>query len=76
LPLFLETPGEEEHYREILRALRELGADFAGLSGSGSGCFGIFTGGGRAKEAETALGRTWDFVKTAPFRSARGIFKG
>jgi 4-diphosphocytidyl-2-C-methyl-D-erythritol kinase len=58
LPLFLETPGEGEYYREILRSLKELGADFAGLSGSGSGCFGIFTDEGTARKAEEVLSRS------------------
>jgi 4-diphosphocytidyl-2-C-methyl-D-erythritol kinase len=63
LPLFLETPGEGGYYQEILRSLKGLGADFAGLSGSGSGCYGIITDEGRAERAETELGNSRTFVQ-------------
>jgi 4-diphosphocytidyl-2-C-methyl-D-erythritol kinase len=43
-------------YRTILERLREEGADFCGLAGSGSTCFGIFAGGGGvAEKAAEAL---------------------
>jgi 4-diphosphocytidyl-2-C-methyl-D-erythritol kinase len=48
-----DTPARS--YRAILERLREQGADFCGLTGSGSTCFGIFTGEGTAKRAAEAL---------------------
>jgi 4-diphosphocytidyl-2-C-methyl-D-erythritol kinase len=50
-------------YREILGRLRDLGADFAGLSGAGSTCFGVFTDREKAEKAEKNLLKTWNFVK-------------
>jgi len=44
LPVFLANGGFSANYQHIISHLRELGADFAGLSGSGSTCFGVFTG--------------------------------
>jgi 4-diphosphocytidyl-2-C-methyl-D-erythritol kinase len=42
-------------YASIPQALKALGADFSGLTGSGSACFGIFTGPDRAEEAVKSL---------------------
>jgi 4-diphosphocytidyl-2-C-methyl-D-erythritol kinase len=42
-------------YRTILERLRSQGADFYGLTGSGSTCFGIFAEGGAAKKAAESL---------------------
>jgi 4-diphosphocytidyl-2-C-methyl-D-erythritol kinase len=42
-------------YRTILERLRDQGADFCGLTGSGSTCFGIFAGGGATEKAAEAL---------------------
>ena len=54
-------------YRTILELLRSQGADFCGLTGSGSTCFGVFTKGGAAeKAAEAAL--------TAAFAPEHRIF--
>jgi 4-diphosphocytidyl-2-C-methyl-D-erythritol kinase len=49
-------PAERDAYRAILGGLEEAGADFCGLTGSGSACFGIFTegGGGPVGPAEKA----------------------
>ncbi|MDR2758948.1 MAG: 4-(cytidine 5'-diphospho)-2-C-methyl-D-erythritol kinase [Spirochaetaceae bacterium] len=65
LPLFLERgPGEKaEAYRSIILSLKALGAEFTGLSGSGSTCFGIFTNGGAADRAVQVLGGEWNFVR-------------
>jgi 4-diphosphocytidyl-2-C-methyl-D-erythritol kinase len=41
-----------ESYRDILMNLRAFGADFSGLSGAGSTCFGIFS---QKKKAEQAV---------------------
>jgi 4-diphosphocytidyl-2-C-methyl-D-erythritol kinase len=53
-------------YRTILEFLRRGGADFCGLTGSGSTCFGIFTEEGAAKEAAKA-------TRAMTFASKRGL---
>jgi 4-diphosphocytidyl-2-C-methyl-D-erythritol kinase len=79
LSLFLEKgpPERAEAYRSIIVSLNALGADFAGLSGSGSTCFGIFTDGGAADRAVQALLKRWNFVKaTIPLaRSANAVLQ-
>jgi 4-diphosphocytidyl-2-C-methyl-D-erythritol kinase len=54
---FLEVfvAGKEKFYSTMPQTLRALGADFAGLTGSGSACFGIFTGESIAEEAVKSL---------------------
>jgi len=42
-------------YQRIIDELRELGADFAGLSGSGATCFGVFPGRNQAEIARKVL---------------------
>jgi 4-diphosphocytidyl-2-C-methyl-D-erythritol kinase len=54
-------------YRKILADLKRLGADFAGLSGSGSTCFGIFTDGAMAAGAAETLSNGWSFVQLTFF---------
>jgi 4-diphosphocytidyl-2-C-methyl-D-erythritol kinase len=49
-------------YQEIVSALRELGADFSGLSGSGSTCFGVFSSQSKARTARELLLKRWNFV--------------
>jgi len=49
-------------YQCIIAALRELGAEFAGLSGSGSTCFGVFSRQDQAESAREALLKRWPFV--------------
>jgi 4-diphosphocytidyl-2-C-methyl-D-erythritol kinase len=67
LPVFLKAGLP---YGAVLSRLRELGADFAGLSGSGSTCFGVFTDGGIAKKAGSFLMKQWKAVKlTFPLRA-------
>jgi 4-diphosphocytidyl-2-C-methyl-D-erythritol kinase len=52
LELFLgEQDPRAAAYRTILERLRSGGADFCGLTGSGSTCFGIFVEGGSAEQA-------------------------
>ena len=46
---FLDVLPQSDVYNEILQDLRDSGALFAGLSGSGSCCFGVY------KDSETAL---------------------
>jgi 4-diphosphocytidyl-2-C-methyl-D-erythritol kinase len=66
LPVFLSA-GEEkaaEAYGSILGDLARWGADFSGLSGSGSTCFGIFSDGGMAEQAAKVVAhqRNWVVV--------------
>ena len=49
-------------YQHIISGLREQGADFAGLSGSGSTCFGVFSGPEKAELARETLSLRWPFV--------------
>jgi 4-diphosphocytidyl-2-C-methyl-D-erythritol kinase len=66
LEVFQEEPredGDGKAYGAILAALRKAGADFSGLSGSGSTCFGIFMNGGKAKKTKRELSKTWNFVQ-------------
>jgi 4-diphosphocytidyl-2-C-methyl-D-erythritol kinase len=56
LEVFLErNDAPARAYRTLLEILRSQGADFYGLTGSGSTCFGIFTEGGAAENAAAAL---------------------
>lgn len=48
--------------QHIISSLKELGADFAGLSGSGSTCFGVFPGQEQAESARKNLLLYWPFV--------------
>lgn len=57
-------------YRDMLAQLRNAGAVFAGLSGSGSTCFGVFLEREAAETAAQALSRQWPFVQTAGIASA------
>jgi 4-diphosphocytidyl-2-C-methyl-D-erythritol kinase len=65
---------DEEHgaaYKRIFQDLRERGADFSGLSGSGSTCFGVFSDKARAEKAANALLGRWDFVELTFFLAQR-----
>jgi len=60
-----ESPSMSESftaYQHIISGLREQGADFAGLSGSGSTCFGVFSGPEKAASARENLAPRWPFV--------------
>jgi 4-diphosphocytidyl-2-C-methyl-D-erythritol kinase len=50
-------------YNEIISSLRELGAQYANLSGSGATCFGVFADFRQAKRAAKALRKKWPFVR-------------
>jgi 4-diphosphocytidyl-2-C-methyl-D-erythritol kinase len=64
LPVFLANLGEKgETYRKILGQLGDLGADFAGLSGAGSTCFGVFSRQEMAEKAENFLLKDWRCIK-------------
>jgi 4-diphosphocytidyl-2-C-methyl-D-erythritol kinase len=76
---FLSNPeagpgGEAAAYRRIISALRGSGAAFAGLSGAGSGCFGVFTDKEVAERAARLLADHWIFV-TMTFFLARSAFR-
>jgi 4-diphosphocytidyl-2-C-methyl-D-erythritol kinase len=49
-------------YLQIFSCLRELQADFMGLSGSGSSCFGVFSDREIAIAAQESLKKQWSFV--------------
>jgi 4-diphosphocytidyl-2-C-methyl-D-erythritol kinase len=57
LPALLSLGSDEEKkaYGAMLADLKKAGAEFAGLSGSGSTCFGIFSDKGRAEAASDVL---------------------
>ena len=68
-PVFRACAGEKtifsesgSVYRQIITRLGELGADFAGLSGSGSTCFGVFTEREKAEKARDLLLKQWNFT--------------
>jgi 4-diphosphocytidyl-2-C-methyl-D-erythritol kinase len=62
LPVF---PGHEKSvYNGIIAQLKELGAVFASLSGSGSACFGVFNEKTYADNASVVLGKKWKLVKS------------
>ena len=61
LPVFEDR--ERSVYNGIICRLRELGAGFAGLSGAGSTCFGVFGESEPAQRAAQALRGMWDFVE-------------
>ena len=71
LPVFLEEWDDEKahpySYQLILESLKALGASFAGLSGAGSCCFGIFNSEKAAKLAEKNLAEKVNFVKSTFF---------
>ncbi|MDR0512676.1 MAG: 4-(cytidine 5'-diphospho)-2-C-methyl-D-erythritol kinase, partial [Treponema sp.] len=68
LPVFLEhDAAAADAYREILARLRESGALFAGLSGSGSCCFGVFGEEKAAKKAAESLSRGGNWVRVTSF---------
>jgi 4-diphosphocytidyl-2-C-methyl-D-erythritol kinase len=83
LPVFLASgPGggavpSGEVYRDILVDLRVFGADFSGLSGAGSTCFGIFSRKGAAKQAVQSFLRRYTFVElTIPLaRSVKAVLQ-
>jgi 4-diphosphocytidyl-2-C-methyl-D-erythritol kinase len=72
--LNLEAGGA---YHRILTRLKDLGADFSGLSGAGSTCFGLFTDGKTAEMAAKALEKERPFVElTFPLaRPAYAVLK-
>jgi len=47
---------------DIISILKELGADFSGLSGSGSTCFGVFSSPFKARAAKEVLLKRWNLI--------------
>ncbi|MDR2510316.1 MAG: 4-(cytidine 5'-diphospho)-2-C-methyl-D-erythritol kinase [Spirochaetaceae bacterium] len=78
LPVFMEAGSAEERegYGAILGALRETGALFCGLSGSGSACFGVFSSREAALKAEAALSRGFIFARAAFSVTQAGTWGG
>jgi 4-diphosphocytidyl-2-C-methyl-D-erythritol kinase len=54
---------EKSIYNEITGNLRELGAQYANLSGSGATCFGVFADQEQAQRAADSLKGKWIFVQ-------------
>jgi len=69
LDLFLNhgTEQEKNAYKAILQDLRAAGAAFAGLSGSGSTCFGVFPSLEAAEKARQGLSGAFYTLKTTFF---------
>ena len=65
LPVF--GGKEKSIYNEIISDLMELGAEFAGLSGAGSTCFGIFHEWEQAIKATEVLQEKWGFGQACKF---------
>ena len=61
LNFFPET--QKSVYNEIIAKLREFGAQYANLSGSGATCFGVFSDRGQVKKAAKAMRKKWSFVR-------------
>jgi len=47
---------------DIISTFKKLGADFSGLSGSGSTCFGVFSSQSKARTAKELLLKRWEFI--------------
>jgi 4-diphosphocytidyl-2-C-methyl-D-erythritol kinase len=74
LPALCGGPGESSVYRYILSSLRRGGAGFAGLSGAGSTCFGVFNDKGGAERAAKLL-LNEGFLVYVTFFLARSPFR-
>jgi 4-diphosphocytidyl-2C-methyl-D-erythritol kinase len=69
----LREDGERgKAYNQIIEELEALGADFAGLSGTGSTCFGIFFEREAAEMGVATLSERWIFVKLTFFLACSG----
>jgi 4-diphosphocytidyl-2-C-methyl-D-erythritol kinase len=74
LPVFLAGGGEEAgSYGRLVSRLKEEGADFSGMSGAGSTCFGIFKERETAGKAAQILSKEWNFVNLTFFLASSTI---
>jgi 4-diphosphocytidyl-2-C-methyl-D-erythritol kinase len=74
LPVFLARGDEEAGaYCRLISLLREEGADFTGLSGAGSTCFGIFKDRKMAEKAAGVLLKQWNLVYLTFFLASSTI---
>ena len=71
--LAVNTAANAEVFMGILDSLRTAGASFAGLSGSGSCCFGIFKGKIEAEKAAEKLARQVNFTRLTFFLAHSAI---
>jgi 4-diphosphocytidyl-2-C-methyl-D-erythritol kinase len=67
LPVLRGDGEQGAAYDRIIQDLLDLGADFSGLSGAGSTCFGIFLEKGAAERAVDTLIQKWSFAKLTFF---------
>jgi 4-diphosphocytidyl-2-C-methyl-D-erythritol kinase len=74
LPALSGGAGESSVYRRILLSLQRGGAVFAGLSGAGSTCFGVFNDRGGAERAAKLLSNE-GFLVYVTFFLARSLFR-
>jgi 4-diphosphocytidyl-2-C-methyl-D-erythritol kinase len=74
LPALCGGEGEDSVYGRILSVLRGGGAGFAGLSGAGSTCFGVFNDRGGAERAAKLLANE-GFLVYVTFFLARSPFR-
>lgn len=77
LPVFLsgsaEKEAEKKAYQDMLTMLQNLGALFAGLSGAGATCFGVFKDKKNAEKAVKSLKCTGYFIKLTFPLARRGV---
>ena len=62
LPVFEACNNNGKIFRQIIDKLYTLGACFAGLSGSGSTCFGIFPNRDKIKTARETIAGQWPVI--------------
>ena len=67
LPVFMakaenSASNNGKIYRDIIAQLGELEAEFAGLTGTGSTCFGVFTNREKAEKAHKSLLKIWNLT--------------
>jgi 4-diphosphocytidyl-2-C-methyl-D-erythritol kinase len=72
LPVFEQTSSART-YREILAGLKEQGADFMGLSGAGSTCFGVFSDVKKAEKTAYFLKKNGKWAKKVFSLARRAI---
>lgn len=71
---FLDILPEKDIYNRIILRLKENDADFAGLSGTGSTCFGIFPEKTQADNAAALMSSEYRYVKNCKLINKENIF--